>query len=90
MNPCIVMRLPSLERADRVHMKGGISRGIGNPPGPKATRTLSFDSVGQKQYGRPVVSGISLGALVGGSALSTREVSFLQMLAGEGSLGTLS
>ena len=42
-----------------------------------------YTSVGQSQYGRPEVSGTTLGAPVGGQALSNREVSFVPLLASE-------
>lgn len=35
----------SLERVDGVHMQGGVSRGIGNPTGHKASLTLQMGRV---------------------------------------------
>ena len=68
--------MPSLERVDRAHMQGSMSRGIGKPP----VQSYSFTSVGQSQYGTPVMPGTSLGAPVGGSAVSTRECHFHRCL----------
>ena len=62
-------------------MQGGHEQGYWESPGAQG---YSYTSVGNSQYGRPVVLSTSLGAPVGRSVLSTREVSFPPMLAGEG------
>ena len=69
--------------ADRVHKQGGgHEQGYWESLGAQG---FSYTSVGHSQYGSPVVSGTSLDAPVGGSALSAREVSFPPMHAGKGS-----
>ena len=71
--------MPSLERVDRVHTRrgvGGMDSGIGNPPRPMATHVL--------QWGRVNMVGLYCQVPVGGSGVSTRDVSFPPMLAVEG------
>ena len=53
--------------------------------GPSGAKGNLYAAVGPNQYGKPEVSGTSLGASVGETALSTREVAFPLMLAVEGS-----
>ena len=74
--------MPSLERID-----GSYAGEQGNRESPGA-KGFSYTSVGQSQYGRPIVSCTSLGAPIGVSAISTTEVSLPLMFSGEGgSLG---
>ena len=37
--------MPSLKSVDRVHKEGNMSRGIGNPLGPKVTHMLPWGPV---------------------------------------------
>lgn len=76
--------MPSLGRVDRVHTKKGSGHEQWYWESPGA-QDHSYAAVGPSQYGRPVVSGTSLGAAVNASALSTREVAFPLMLEVEGS-----
>ena len=74
--------MPSLESVDRVHTEVEHEQGYFESAG---TQGHSFAAVGPSPYGKPEVSGTSLGAPVGETALSTREVAFPSMLAVESS-----
>ena len=62
---------------------GGACTGCWVPP---KAQGHSYTSIRPSQCGKPVVSGVILGVLVGGTTLSNTDVSFSSMFAGEGGL----